>query len=94
MFKKNRTLLEKLKALRPYMLDGLPELIQVNDTEQNIENATLDQIAFAILALENEIRPLSSRMHALRELYDLARKHGALGEHRIAEIFAKTEGKL
>ena len=46
------------------------------------------KIAFATLALEAEIRPISRRLNALRELYDLARKQGALGAQRVNDIFA------
>ena len=92
MFKRNRTLLEKLKNQHPFSLENLPPLIQIDDEEFNIEHTTLDQLAFAILALENEVRPINRRLYALRELYDLARKRGAIGVQHMEEIFAKTEG--
>lgn len=92
MFKRNRTLLEKLKNQHPFSLENLPQLIQIEDEELNIEHTTLDQLAFAILALENEVRPMNRRLSALRELYDLARKRSALGAQRMEEIFAKAEG--
>lgn len=94
MFKKNRTLLEKLKTLRPFPLENLPALIEIEDEALSIEQITLDQLSFAILALENEIQPMSRRLYALRELYDLARKRGALGAQRMEDIFAKVEGPL
>ncbi len=91
MFKKNRTLLEKLKNQHPFSLENLPPLIQIDDEEFNIDQTTLDQLAFAILSLENEIQPMSRRLYALRELYGLARKRGALGAQQMDEIFAKVE---
>lgn len=90
---KNRTLLDKLKKQHPYLLESLPERIETNGADVAIEDATLDQIAFAVIALENEVRPISRRMNALRELYDLARKHGALGAHRIGDAFADKGGR-
>jgi len=90
---KNRTLLDKLKKQHPYLLEALPALIPANGTEVAIEDATLDQIAFAVIALENEVRPISRRMNALRELYDLARKHGALGAQRIGDAFSDKGGR-
>lgn len=90
---KNRTLLDQLKKQHPYLLESLPERIGTNGADVAIEDATLDQIAFAAIALENEVRPISRRMNALRELYDLARKHGALGEHRIGDAFADKGGR-
>lgn len=90
---KNRTLLEKLKNKHPYLLDELPATVRVDGVEVPLESATLDQIAFAVIAFENEVRPISRRMNALRELYDLARKHGALGAHRIGHAFADKGGR-
>lgn len=90
---KNRTLLDKLKKKHPYLLDELPARVVVNGDEVALEEATVDQIAFAILALEKEVRPISRRMNALRELYDLARKRGALGAHRLEEAFANEEDR-
>ncbi len=90
MFKK-QTLLERLKKHHPYMLEELPEIVGSDAEEVALEDSTLDQIAFAILELEAEIRPLSRRVSALRDLYDLARKRGALGAHRIGDIFSNEE---
>jgi hypothetical protein len=87
MFKKP-TLLEILRTQHPYLLEELPERIMSDGADVAIEEATLDQIAFAILVLENEVRPISRRMNALRELYDLARKQCALGAHRIGDTFS------
>lgn len=94
MFKRNRTLLEKLKSLHPFSLENLPSLIQIEGEELNIEQTTLDQLAFAIHALEDKIQPWNRRLYALRELYDLARKRGALGAQHMEEIFAKMEKPL
>lgn len=90
---RNRTLIDKLKKQQPYLFEALPALIPTDGTEVAIEDATLDQIAFAVIALENEIHPISRRKNALRELYDLARKRGALGAHRIGDAFADREGR-
>lgn len=90
---KNRTLLDKLKTQHPYLLESLPERITSNDIDVAIEDATLDQIAFAVIAFENEVRPISRCMNALRELYDLARKRGALGAYCIGDAFADKEGR-
>lgn len=90
---KNRTLLEKLKNKHPYLLDELPATVRVDGVEVPLERATLDQIAFSVIALENELRPISRRMNALRELYDLARKRGALGAYRIEQAFSDKGGR-
>jgi len=92
MFKKH-TQLERLKKQHPYLLEELPETVGSDAEEVELGDASLDQIAFAILALEAEIRPLSRRMNALRELYDLARKRGALGAHRVGDTFSIEEGR-
>lgn len=90
---KNRTLLEKLKNKHPYLLDELPATVRADGIEVPLESATLDEIAFAVIALEKEVRPISRRMNALRELYDLARKRGALGAYRIEQSFSDKEGR-
>ena len=44
-----------------------------------IERATLDQIAFALLPLEQERRAIGQKIMALEEIITMARKQGALG---------------
>ena len=44
-----------------------------------IERATLDQIAFALLPLEQERRTLGQRIMALEEVVSMARRQGAAG---------------
>lgn len=44
-----------------------------------IERATLDQIAFALLPLEQERREIGRKIMALEEIIAMARKQGALG---------------
>ncbi|WP_297505444.1 hypothetical protein [Ferrovum sp.] len=92
MFKKP-TLLDQLKKQHPYPFEALPALIPTDGTEVAIEDATLNQITFAVIAMEDEVRPIRIRMNALRELYDLARKRGALGAHRIGDTFANKEDR-
>lgn len=91
---KNRTLLDKLKRDHPYLLQALPALITVNGAEVALEDATLDQIAFAVIALKNEMRPIGHRISALQYLYDLARKQGVLGAHSMKNAFADKDGHL
>jgi hypothetical protein len=88
---KNRTLLDKLKKHHPYLFEALPARIRADGAEMSLEDATLDQIAFAVIAIENEVRPISRRMNALRELYDLARRRGGLGATRLSAIFRDGE---
>ena len=90
MFKKT-TVLEKLKNKHPYRLDDLPLSVKSGSEEIVLETCTLDQIAFAILALEAEVRPVNRRLSALRELYDLARQQRALGADHLGDIFSAGE---
>lgn len=91
MFKK-RTLLDRLRKQNLF-LDELPSLIHVDGTEVALEEATLDQVAFAILEMEEGLRPVSRRMHALRELVEQARKRRGFGAQRIDEIFSDEEAR-
>jgi hypothetical protein len=91
MFKK-RTLLDHLRK-QSLFLDELPSLIYVDGTEVALEEATLDQVAFAILEMEEGLRPISRRVSALRELVEQARKRRGLGAQRLDEIFSDEEAR-
>ena len=58
-----------------------------------LPEATIDDIAFAIQASEAECSDALRRTSALKELYEAARKHGALGTTTIAEAFATAAGE-
>ncbi|HET6377007.1 MAG TPA: hypothetical protein VFG05_01655 [Methylocella sp.] len=81
-------LTSKLSAVRRhhYGLATLPGTIRIpavgNRQEtpaKPIEEATLDDIAFAVRGIEAEFNAVAGRLHALRRLYTLARDAGALG---------------
>lgn len=81
---------------RHFALEALPETIVVPAPESQqregsvtaIEDATLDDIAFALLAAEAEFNAVGERLHALRKLYSLARQAGALGADRAVDAIA------
>ena len=52
-----------------------------------IEEASVDDIAFAIQGLEYESSAISGQLHALKRLHDLARNCGALGTDTVSAIF-------
>jgi hypothetical protein len=52
-----------------------------------IEEASVDDIAFAIQGLEYESSAISGQLHALKRLHDLARNRGALGTDTVGAIF-------
>jgi hypothetical protein len=75
-----------LKKLRQSTwLSALPDTIAVPAIggrlarNLSIERATLDQIAFALLPLEQERREIGRTLMALDEIIAMARKQGALG---------------
>lgn len=78
---------------RRYGLDALPDVIRVpalsplrpSAFEVRIEEATLDELAFAADAAEAEFDRISERYHALRRLYRYARQAGARGADRAVE---------
>jgi RNase adaptor protein for sRNA GlmZ degradation len=85
---------DKIAALRKrsYSLEALPDIIRVpalgarrEEVIRPIEHATLDDISFAILALDAESDALCGRLNALRRLHTMARKEGALGADRILD---------
>ncbi len=56
-----------------------------------IETASIDDIAFAQLALQTRASALYGEIDALRRIYDMARKNGALGADNA--LNAVSDGK-
>ena len=78
----------KLDALRKgnFSLAKLPDTVSIPPLQGSrdaavkpIEMVTLDDIAFALLELQEKSRAIYREADALRALYDLAREHGAVG---------------
>ena len=85
-----------LKKLRQSnWLSALPDTIAVpamgDRLARNlpVERATLDQIAFALLPLEQQRREIGQKIMALEEIITLARKQGALGTDIAVTAAAK-----
>jgi hypothetical protein len=86
---------------RHFALDALPDMIanpalearQRGATVKAIEDATLDDIAFAMLVTESEFNAVGDRLHALRKLYSLARQAGALGADGAVEAISDEGGR-
>ena len=89
-----------LKQPEIYLRD-LPETICIPALDGNradevvrpLEDATVDDLAFAIQGMEAESRARHRRLQGLRDLYDLARKRGALGVTTVAAAFADLDGE-
>lgn len=84
---------------RHFMLQGLPDCIRIPAMGQRrevaakpIEEATLDDLAFAIGAVESEFNAVGDRLQAIRKLYSLARQAGALGSDRAVNAVASNAG--
>lgn len=85
-----------LKKLRQSnWLSALPDTIAVpamgDRLARNlpVERATIDQIAFALLPLEQQRREIGQKIMALEEIITLARKQGALGADIAVTAAAK-----
>jgi hypothetical protein len=82
---------------RHIWLEALPDSIAIPalDARQRpatvkpVEDATLDDIAFAMLGAEAEFNAVGDRLHALRKLYGLARQAGALGADRAVDAISE-----
>jgi hypothetical protein len=82
---------------RHIWLESLPDSIAIPALEARqrpatvkaIEDATLDDIAFAMLVTEAEFNAVGDRLHALRKLYGLARQAGALGADRAVDAISE-----
>lgn len=90
------TLLELLRKQPEMYLRDLPETIlipaldgnRLDEIARRLEDATIDDIAFAIQGLESEARVIHRRLSGLRDLYEMARRRGALGMTTVADAFA------
>ena len=69
-----------------YALEDLPDAVSFpkypareSDAPLPLEEATVDDIAFAIVAADQESIAASNRASALKRLYKMAREAGAIG---------------
>ena len=83
-----------------YALEDLPETIafpqRAGDEPREplpVVEATVDEIAFAIVEAERESSAAYRRADALKRLYKLAREAGCTGADRAAAAAPKTEGR-
>ncbi len=87
--------IEKLRQRSEWGMRDLPEIIRVPALESHrtqeavvpLEESTIDDLAFAIIGLEAQVTEMRRPLVGLRELYDQARKRGALGTSTVAEVF-------
>jgi hypothetical protein len=82
-----------------YLYDSLPETIcipaigdQVETVFKPVELATLDELAFAAQALDQESDAIYSRLSAVRRLYREGRANGGLGSDNIVDALSKKGG--
>jgi hypothetical protein len=83
-----------------YALDDLPETIALPQRPGDepraplpVVEATIDEIAFAIVEAERESSAAYRRAAALQRLYKLAREAGCIGTDRAAVAVLKKESK-
>ena len=94
---------KKLAVLREhhYGLDKLPETIRVpalgerrDETVKPVGAASIDDLAFALIGLNEQASALYREIDAVRPLHDEARKAGALGaDVAIDALIAAKGGK-
>jgi hypothetical protein len=82
-----------------HSLDELPDTISAPWREGNeieplpIEVATIDDIAFAVVAANADVSAAIRRSSALERLHRLAREAGAVGMDRAVDAAQKREGQ-
>jgi hypothetical protein len=92
--------IEKLRQRSEWGMRDLPEIIRVPALEGHrtqeaimpLEESTIDDLAFAIIGLEAQVTEMRRPLVGLRELYDQARKRGALGTSTVADVFLSGSG--
>ena len=93
-----KTMLERLRKDDCFIAD-LPDTIRIpplgqrqEEVTKPIETASIDDIAFAQLALQARSSALFGEIEALRRINDMARKNGALGADNALEAIADKKG--
>ena len=93
-----KTKLDLLREDNCFFAD-LPETIRIpplgprqEEVTKPIETASIDDIAFAQLALQAKSSALYAEIDALRRIYDMARKNGALGADNAVDAIPDTKG--
>ena len=93
--------LSKIDQLRKddYYFKNLPDTIRIPAIGANLEEvvkpteaATLDDLAFAVLALQEQSSAIYALTEPLRNLYDQARKNGGLGSQVAIDALPETKG--
>ena len=93
-----KTTLGRLREDNCFLAD-IPDSIHIpplGDRQEEvikpIETASIDDIAFAQLALQAKSSALYAKIDALRRIYDMARKSGALGADNALGAIAAKQG--
>ena len=89
---------ELLRRQAPGYFQSLPRTVTIPSKNGNyseilvlpLEDATLDELAFAIQALEADRHAICRRMYDLQDLYQLARKRGVLGATTLNDAFRNS----
>jgi len=90
-----KTSIESLRK-KSISLSDLPATVRVSGHGGNptidglqIEDASVDDLAFAIQGVESELSHIGGQLHSLRKLHDLARNRGAIGIDKVGVIFGR-----
>ena len=91
-----KSLMDRLRKHLSFHSAHLPDAVRIpangitrpDEVIRSLPDATIDDIAFAIQGTEAECSAIIRRSGALKELYEAARKRGALGTTTVAEAFA------
>ena len=94
----DKTKLDRLREDNCFLAD-IPDIIRIpalgqcqDEVAKPIETASIDDIAFAQLALQARASALYSEIDALRRIYDMARKNGALGADNALKAVSDGKG--
>jgi len=90
-----KTQVEKLRQRPEWGMRDLPPTVCVpallgrraEEVVLPLEDASLDDLSFAILGIEAQIAEVRRPLCGLRELYEQARKRGGVGSNTVAEVF-------
>lgn len=95
------TSIQILRNRKEWYMSEMPDSIRIPALEgvrldeviRPIEEATIDDLIFAAIGIQAELRQIQRRLTCIQELHDLARKQGALGSQTVQEVFIDPKTK-
>ena len=93
--------IQVLRNRKEWYMSEMPDSIRIpalegvrfDEVVRPIEEATIDDLTFAAIGIQAELRQIQRKLTCIQELHDLARKQGALGCQTVQEVFIESKSR-